>query len=130
MEQVEFNVFTGAVVFIGDTQQITDTFSKRELHIKKADPSAKRAEYVCLECSGKPMNDLDKIAVGDVIWAKFSLGGRQYDGKVFNSLRLIELGVIEKAGEVKDAEPDEIEGTNEGLPGQSEPLTEDSDLPF
>lgn len=76
----------GTVKSVGDVQQISDKFSKRELVIEHGD---KYPQLTKLESSGDRNALLDGIATGDVVTVQFDLRGREArNGQVYNTLSI------------------------------------------
>jgi len=82
---------TGRIHLVKDTQQITDTFCKREL-ILEMGADTKYPQLVPFEFTGDRCDDLDNVAVGNDAEIEFALNGREWtspQGEVrhFGSLR-------------------------------------------
>jgi len=113
---------TGKVHEIGETQQVSEKFSKRALIIEYAE-NPSYPEFIQLECHQDKTSMLDSLTVGDEIEAEFNLRGKPWTNKqgvtaYFNSLVLWKFTVIGKTN-VPSLVPS---GNN--LPG------DDTDLPF
>lgn len=81
----------GLVHEVGETQQVTDTFKKRELILKIVDKNPQFEEYVKFEATNDLTTLFDKVRVGDLVSVDFNLRGRPWTNKdgvtsYFNSL--------------------------------------------
>lgn len=81
---------TGKVHQIGETQQVSDTFKKRELIVEYAE-NPTYPEYIRFESNQDKTTLLDKLKVGDNVEVSFNLRGRAWTNKegvttYFNSL--------------------------------------------
>lgn len=80
----------GKVHFVGVTQQVSETFKKRDLVIEYAE-NPSYPEYIKLELLQDKVSLADGLAVGQEVEAEFNLRGRPYENKqgvttYFNSL--------------------------------------------
>jgi len=84
----------GLIKVIGDTVQVTEKFSKRELVITVED--GKYPQHITLQATGDKTSLLDGYKVGEEVEASFNLRGREWQDKHFNSLELwkIELSTL------------------------------------
>lgn len=108
----------GKVHEIGQTQNVTDTFKKRELVIEYAE-NPKYPEYVKFEAIQDKVSLMDNLKIGDDVEVNFNLKGRTWTDKeskkqYFNSLHIWKLNVLTSSPQVN----------------QPESATEDDDLPF
>ena len=70
---------TGEIIFIGDTQQIKDTFTKRNFVVQtKLDQYPQEYE---LQLTKDGCSKLDAFKVGDTVTASINLRGRGYTKK-------------------------------------------------
>ena len=69
----------GTVIFIGDTQQIKDTFRKRAFVVQIGDGNY--PQEVQFEVTKDNCQALDAFKVGDAIRVLFNIRGRGYDKK-------------------------------------------------
>lgn len=81
---------TGTVVRVGETQQVSDRFRKRELVLTFADDGYE--QFVSLEFVQDRVEVLDDVESGQIVTCHFDLCGRKWvapDGKVkyFNTLK-------------------------------------------
>lgn|SRR5690625_2502671 len=80
----------GKVHEIGEVEQITDTFRKRELIVEYAE-NPQFVEYLKFEATQDRVSIFDNVNVGDEVEVSFNLRGRPWTGKdgvtkYFNSL--------------------------------------------
>ena len=111
---------TGTILEIGNTQEVTASFSKREFVIQVDNTAGDRTftEYVKLQLLQNKCELLEAFATGQEVKVNFNIKGRKWekDGKVnyFNSLDCWK-----------------IEGTNSAPAYTPEQATPDTgDLPF
>lgn len=71
---------TGKIHRIGELQQITDTFSKREFVLDITD-NPEYPNYIQLEMIGESSEVLDKVKVGQDVTAHINLRGRLWTNK-------------------------------------------------
>ncbi|QEL01096.1 DUF3127 domain-containing protein [Olivibacter sp. LS-1] len=81
---------TGIVHIVEPTQQVTDSFKKRDLIVKYAE-NPQFEEYIKFEATQDRVNIFDSLSVGDSIKVSFNLRGRPWTNKdgvttYFNSL--------------------------------------------
>ena len=105
---------SGKIIEIFDTQQITDTFKKREFVIEYAE-NPSYPEYLKFEMIQDRIEILTPFKVGDQVDISFNLKGRKWtdpegNTKYFNTLQAWR---IEEASAASSPAP-------EGAPGQSE----------
>lgn len=80
------------VKFIGETQQVTEKFRKRDLVVTYAD-NPDYPEVLKFEASGDKCDKLDELRIGDDVTVHFNLKGREWVNKngetqYFNTLSL------------------------------------------
>ena len=111
----------GTVIAIGETQQVTEKFKKRDLIVEYAE-NPTYPEQVKFEANQAGCDKLDELRAGDDITVHFNLRGRAWKDKAgvnqyFNTLNVWKFDLhqtgAEAKGEVK------ISGNNV-----------DDDLPF
>lgn len=85
----------GLIKVIGDTVQVTDKFSKREVVITVED--GKYPQHITLQATGDRVALLDVCRVGQEVEASFNLRGREWQDKHFNSLELWKIEVLAAA---------------------------------
>lgn len=80
----------GKVHEIGETQQVTDTFKKRDLIVQYAE-NPQFVEYIRFEATQDRTSLFDNLVVGDEVEVSFNLRGRPWTNRegvttYFNSL--------------------------------------------
>lgn len=111
--------YTGRIVRIGQTQQVSEKFSKREFVV--TDGAASYPQNIQFELHQDRCDLIDKFKEGDEVNIKFNLKGRDWQNpqgqiKTFNTLQ---------AWAVVKVEGDKFKGESL-VPTPDEP----SDLPF
>ena len=91
----------GLIKVIGDTVQVTEKFSKREIVITVED--GKYSQHISLQATGDKTSLLDGYKVGEEVKASFNLRGREWQDKHFNSLELWEIDLLTPAAAVAPA---------------------------
>jgi hypothetical protein len=119
----------GKVHEIGATQQVTDSFKKRELIVEYIE-NPQYPEYIKFEAIQDRCALLDLAEVGDSIEVHFNLKGRTWTDKTgkktyFNSLQLWKVSINGKAKTDPGAYVPEYKA-----PEQSSTSSDDDDLPF
>ncbi|MBE8713190.1 DUF3127 domain-containing protein [Sphingobacterium hungaricum] len=121
----------GKVHEIGEVQQVTDTFKKRDLIVAYAE-NPQFVEYIRFESTQDRVNIFDNLTIGEDIEISFNLRGRPWTNKdgitsYFNSLvawRVTKLGntTANSASSPQQADipPVDISSNN----------ADDDDLPF
>jgi hypothetical protein len=82
------NTITGTVYTIGQTQQISDKFSKREIAITTAETYP---QTILFQFSNDKCNLLDNVGIGENVTISYNLRGRTWTGKdgvekIFNTI--------------------------------------------
>ena len=82
------NTITGTVYTIGQTQQISDKFSKREIAITTAETYP---QTILFQFSNDKCNLLDNGGIGENVTISYNLRGRTWTGKdgvekIFNTI--------------------------------------------
>ena len=90
----------GTVRLVGQTKQVNDKFSKRELVLDV--PDGKYPQVVCLEASGDRCAALDGLNDGDEVSVDFNIRGREWkpasgDVKFFTTLSVWKIETTKKA---------------------------------
>jgi len=122
---------TGKVHEIGQVQQVTDTFKKRDLVVQYAE-NPQFVEYIKFEATQDRVNLFDNLNLGDDVTVSFNLRGRPWTNKegvtsYFNSL---------VAWRVNKVANDPTPGAGyQNQPASAPPVdissdSEDDDLPF
>lgn len=99
---------TGTIEQIFETQQVTDTFKKREFVLMVAD-NPQYPEHIKLEFIQDKVSILDSYAIGDNVDVEFNLKGRKWtneknETKYFNTLQAWKINKItaEQSPQVAD----------------------------
>ena len=114
---------TGKIKLIGNTVNVTETFSKRELVVSTDE---QYPQHILIEFNKDKCNLLDKFKVGEVVTVGINLGGREWvnpqgETKYFNSIKgwkifkADETQVKEVVGQVFETVT-EINDDSDGLP--------------
>lgn len=98
--------YKGKIHSIGNTQQITEKFRKRELILVE---EGKYTQYICFTFTGDRTDLLDQFELGEEVKVTFGLQGREYNGKFYNTLSAYKVELVNS---------------------QPESLTPNDDLPF
>ena len=120
----------GKVHEVGATQQVTESFKKRDLIVAYAE-NPQFVEYIRFEATQDRVNIFDSLAVGDEVEVSFNLRGRPWTNKegmttYFNSLvawrvtKVTTTSAAAPAPGYADMPPVDISTNN----------AEDDDLPF
>lgn len=121
------------ILEINDTQQVSDTFKKREFVVEYAE-NPQYPEFIKFETIQANCDQLDAFNVGDQVSVQFNLKGRKWTDpqgnvKYFNSLQAWR---IESQGAGSSPAPQQSSAgsatENPEVMGQS--FSEDDDLPF
>lgn len=107
------SILTGKVHKVFDTQQITDTFTKRELVVET---DGEYPQYIKIEFVKDKTALLDELNEGDSVTVSYDLRGREWNGKYFTNVQGWKL---EKTGSAPA--PVTVNETDSGA---------DDDLPF
>lgn len=122
----------GKILEISDTQQVTNTFKKREFVVEYAD-NPQYPEFIKFELIQDKCDLLNNFNVGDDLDVHFNLKGRKWtdpkgEVKYFNSLQAWRLEAASSNPDSGNSAPsDSMEGLEE--PGWITDNEED-DLPF
>lgn len=113
----------GRVHEIGATQQVSETFKKRDLIVEYAE-NPTYPEYIKIEAMQDKTNLFDAVKVGDQVEVSFNLRGRAWTDKTgktsyFNSLIAWRINVL-SAGQAAATPP----------PVDLSTPADDDDLPF
>ncbi|TCK82991.1 DUF3127 domain-containing protein [Albibacterium bauzanense] len=120
---------TGKVHEVGQVQQVTDTFKKRDLVIQYAE-NPQFVEYIKFEATQDRVNLFDNLNAGDDVAVSFNLRGRPWTNKdgitsYFNSL------VAWRVNKVAAGQPAAAAPYNAPAPADiSSENNEEDDLPF
>ena len=107
---------TGKLTVVNDTQQITETFKKREFVIEKSETANNGqvyTDYIKLQFVGDKCDILDSFVLGNNVKVSFNIKGRKWekDGKVsyFISLdawRIEGLDVVDNPQPTQEEQPE------------------------
>lgn len=123
----------GKIVEILQTQQVTDTFKKREFVLEFAE-NPQYPEFVKFECIQDKCGLLDNYQVGNEVTISFNLKGRKWNDpkggvKYFNTLQAWRLQNASAAPQ--DSAPASQGGVEQAEePGWINEKEETDDLPF
>lgn len=120
---------TGEIKFIGEEQQVSDKFRKRDFVI--TDNSSQYPQHVSFQLTQDKCGLIDKHKIGDLIKVHFNLRGREWTSpknevKYFNTL---ECWRIE--GNASSGSNNSNSNSNNNSPSDfSNGSTQEDDLPF
>lgn len=119
---------SGRVHHVGQTEHVSDRFSKRVLVVELVD-NPKYPQLVAFEASGDRVNLLDNIGEGDEVRVEFSLRGREWrspkgEVKWFNTLSIWKVEIVKAAARQKPT------GGGGDEWGTGDPNGPDNGLPF
>lgn len=91
----------GTIILIGDTQQVSERFSKRAFVVETFD-NPKYPQTIEFQATGDRCALLDEFSVGDKVYVEFSIRGREWrspkgETRYFNSLDAWKIEATEKA---------------------------------
>lgn len=117
----------GVIEEIGNTVEITERFSKREL-VVTTDPSGDYPQLVKMEAHGKVCAYLDNFTPGDPVAVVFYINGRRSrkTGGVF--MNLVVFKILPDREAEQDTQPPR--DRTEPAPEEAEPADDDGNLPF
>ena len=115
-DQAKFEI-TGPIHHIGQTQQITEKFRKRDL-VLLLDGNSKWPQTVPFTFTGDRCDMLDSYGEGEIVKVTFNLRGRKYNDRYFGELSAFKIEAVGQA-----ARPAPTQGAAYGAPP-------DDDLPF
>lgn len=75
----------GTVIKVYETKQVSEKFSKKEFVVETKD-NPKYPQTVLLQATGDRIGQVDDLNVGDEVRVEFSIRGRAWQDKFFNSL--------------------------------------------
>ena len=104
--------FTGTIHLIGETKQITDTFSKREFVV--TDGAEQYAKFINFELIKDNVDLVNGLKVGQEITVSFNLDGRiwtnpQGEDKFFNSLKAWKIEPVGNAPAPQTKAPTKVD---------------------
>lgn len=109
----------GKVLAVKEKQDITATFSKREIWLET---EGKYPQTVCLEFSNDKCALLDDVAIGEYVAVEFEVRGRQHKDRVYNTLaawkitvhpvadesRMVKQGTMSRPAHILDGPADDL----------------------
>jgi hypothetical protein len=120
-----------------DTQQVTATFSKRELVLEVP---GTYVQYVKFELKQAKCGELDAFNEGEQIKVHFNIDGREWQGKYFTNLsawRIERVGAAQGGGQSNGGYPDDYNPSQNQTHTTSTPVSttlpaqnDADDLPF
>ena len=121
---------TGRLYKVFDTEQIKETFRKREIVIEQQD--GKYPNYVKIEFTQDRTSLVDSYNEGDEVTVSFDLRGRQWNDKFFTNLngwRIQSAGGAPPQGGGQQ-QPQAQPAASQAEPAQFESGATKDDLPF
>ena len=99
----------GKVKLVGETEQVSDKFKKRELVITTND-NPTYPQHISVQCTNDKCVMLDNLSVGTEVSLEINLRGREWTSpkgevKYFNTIEVWKLDVIGSAPMVKSKAP-------------------------
>lgn len=91
-DQIQFDI-TAPIHFIGQTQQITEKFRKRDC-VLLLDKDSKWPQTVPLTFTGDRCDRLDEFNEGEVVKITFNLRGREHKGKFYGELAAFKIDLV------------------------------------
>lgn len=125
----------GKVYSIGEIQQVTENFKKREFVVTVTEENNGKmyVQHIKLETIQKKTESLDYISIGDDVKVDFVVTGRTWTGddgveKVFTTLKAIYVQAIREANHAPENTSDQVsQSTIDGMTSGPE---ENDGLPF
>lgn len=122
---------TGKLVEIFDTQQITDTFRKREFVVETVESGNGRdfVENIKFQATGNSCGILDNFSIGDTVKVTFNIRGRRNERNgVVNYFNNLDAWRINKEGGDARENFNQESKYEEPMAGSNTPPADD--LPF
>ena len=99
----------GKIKLVGETEQVSDKFKKRELVITTND-NPTYPQHISVQCTNDKCVMLDNLSVGTEVSLEINLRGREWTSpngqvKYFNTIEVWKLDVIGEAPKVKSKAP-------------------------
>lgn len=109
---------TGQILKIGQVEQVSDKFRKRELIIK-TEPESQYPQTVAFQLTQDRVDKVEGYAVGDTVTVHFNLRGREWTNpqgevKYFNTL---DVWRVERASSEQAQQPAASQSTQPGADG-------------
>jgi len=77
--------YEGTVIFIGETEVVSDKFQKRQIVV--SDKTSEYPQEICFEFNQAKCSELDSLVVGSLVEVHYNLRGKLWkDNKWFNVL--------------------------------------------
>jgi len=109
----------GSIKIINDTQQVTDSFKKREFVITTEGDYPQDVKF---EATQDRVSILDGLSIGDTVDVSFNIRGNEYKEKYYVNLQAWKLDTVDVGNEQASSEVIKPSAV-------TEPGTQD-DLPF
>lgn len=78
--------YKGTVIFIGQTEVVSDKFSKRQIVL--SDKTSEYPQEICFDFTQAKCSDLDSVQIGSDVTVHYNLRGKLWkDNRWFNSLQ-------------------------------------------
>jgi len=92
---------TGKIKMIGETEQVSDKFKKRELVVTTFD-NPTYPQHISMQCTNDKVVMLDNLAIGQEVSIEANLRGREWISptgqiKYFNTIECWKLDIIGEA---------------------------------
>ena len=115
--------YTGTIIFIGQTEVISDKFQKRQIVL--SDKTSEYPQEICFEFTQAKCNDLDMHTVGGLVTVHYNLRGKLWkDNKWFNVLNGWKVERVSFNNDVKESTATVAEVKADVV------SNDDQDLPF
>ena len=119
------------VLEISETQQVSESFRKREFVVEYAE-NPQYPEYIKFETIQSNCDQLDQVKIGEHVNIQFNLKGRRWTDpqgnvKYFNSLQAWRIESV-GGGTAQSPAPQASSSGSDDFTGMS--FSEDDDLPF
>ncbi len=123
----------GTLKVIKDTQQITDTFSKREFVVTES--SSMYPQDVLFQATQDKCNMLDGMSQGDTVEVSFNIRGREWTSpqgevKYFNSLDAWRIERVNQGMPQGGPSDMDFGSSAPEIPSSATETADDDDLPF
>jgi single-strand DNA-binding protein len=104
---------TGKIKMIGETEQVSDKFKKRELVVTTYD-NPTYPQQISMQCTNDKVVMLDNLSVGQEVSIEANLRGREWTSptgqiKYFNTIECWKLDIIGEAVKPAATVPDDFE---------------------
>jgi hypothetical protein len=130
MSNIPNYVVVGTIHHVGEIQQISDTFKKREFIVKVETNNPDYPEFIKMEAQQERVWSLQEVEFGFNVEVHFNLRGKLFDSKqrpgtkdVFNQLVMWSMKVTSKA--IKNNDVPEL-----SAPADISSAPDEDELPF